>query len=205
MKATTSIVGCLLLLILNQARADDFQKIRQDDARGDYVAEAADLRPLAMDGNARAQTLLGMLYDMGTGVPQSYPKALALYKKASAQGSPVAERYLGIMYEFGHGVPRDMRQALRWEVKASKQNDPLALNQLGSMYANGNGVRTNRAFAFALYVYSVSADKDPKDGNPANRNGARLTKTMTPAEVMAGKAFIQRIHVEGLDSVLPSQ
>ena len=203
MKSTASIYGCVLVLMFNQARADDFQKVRQDDARRDYVSEAADLRPLAMDGNVRAETLLAMLYDMGYGLPQSYPEALVLYKKAAAQGSSMAERYLGIMYQFGHGVSRDMSQAFKWEVKAAKQSDPLAFNQLGSMYANGDGVRENKALAYALYVYSISVDKDPEDGNAANRNGARLRKTMTSAEVMAGRVFIQRIHSEGLDRVLP--
>jgi TPR repeat protein len=46
--------------------------------RGEYAVAARLLRPLAQQGDARAQFGLGFLYDTGQGVPQDYHEALNL-------------------------------------------------------------------------------------------------------------------------------
>src|SRR5215813_2786741 len=60
-------------------------------ARGDYVAAARRLEPLAAAGYARAQALLGFLYEYGRGVPQDYVGAAAWYTRAAEQGEPAAQ------------------------------------------------------------------------------------------------------------------
>ena len=35
---------------------------------------------------------LGLLYEKGQGVPQSYERAVELYKQSAAQGNPVSQR-----------------------------------------------------------------------------------------------------------------
>ena len=43
--------------------------------RGDYATALREWRPLAKQGNAKAQFVLGVMYDKGRGVPQDYAKA----------------------------------------------------------------------------------------------------------------------------------
>ncbi len=45
--------------------------------RGDYATTIRELRPLAEQGVAEAQFLLGVMYDKGQGVPQDYAEAVS--------------------------------------------------------------------------------------------------------------------------------
>ena len=71
-------------------------------------------RLLAERGDARAQTLLGLLHEHGRGVPQDYVAAAHWYSFAAAQGDPTAQYLLGLMYDKGHGVPRSHVLAYKW-------------------------------------------------------------------------------------------
>src|SRR3977135_358336 len=54
------------------AFADGLSRATAAYSRGDYVRAANELSPLALRGNARAQTLLGFMYENGFGVPQAH-------------------------------------------------------------------------------------------------------------------------------------
>jgi hypothetical protein len=75
------------------------------------------------DVRARAQNALGMLYQKGLGVRQSYRKALARYDKAMKLGSADAEDNLATMYEKGWGgrQNRDRARALRWSAEERRR------------------------------------------------------------------------------------
>jgi TPR repeat protein len=60
--------------------------------RGDYTMAMRLIRPLAEQGNAGAQTDLGVIYDTGLGVPQDYAQAVVWYHKAADQGDAGALR-----------------------------------------------------------------------------------------------------------------
>jgi TPR repeat protein len=68
----------------------------------------------ALRGNARAQGLLGFMYENGFGVPQAYDAAADLYQRAAVQGDPFAQSRLGLSYDKGHGVPQDVVLAYKW-------------------------------------------------------------------------------------------
>ena len=53
--------------------------------RGDYETALREWRPLAEQGNAKAQSALGIMYYEGRGVPQDYVQAVRWYRKAAAQ------------------------------------------------------------------------------------------------------------------------
>jgi hypothetical protein len=74
---------------------------------GDYARALRELRPLAEQGNARAQSTLGVMYAKGHGVPQDYKQAMAWFHKATEQGHAIAQINLGLMYDNGHGVPQN--------------------------------------------------------------------------------------------------
>ena len=63
-----------------------------DDAHELYGYETALplLKPLADQGYAEAQKLLGYMYEIGQGVPQDYERAAAWYRTAAAKGNAYA-------------------------------------------------------------------------------------------------------------------
>lgn len=94
-------------------------------ARGDYIAAAALLIPLAWQGDARAQGMVGYLYEHGKGVPQDFVVAAQWYGCAAEQGDATAQYLFGLAYDKGRGVPRDVVLSQKWLIlaaaRASKQ------------------------------------------------------------------------------------
>jgi TPR repeat protein len=82
--------------------------------RGDYETALRLIRPLAEQGDAKAQYNLGIMYDNGVGVPQDYVEAVKWYRMAAEQGFAGAQYNLGVMYANGRGVPQDSAEALKW-------------------------------------------------------------------------------------------
>jgi TPR repeat protein len=92
----------------------DYQAGMDANNRGDYATALREWRPLAEQGDARAQCSLGLLYENGDGVPRDYAKARQWYEKAAAQGEAKAQFYLGIQSAYGEGGSLDLVQAHMW-------------------------------------------------------------------------------------------
>ena len=92
----------------------DYQAGMDANNRGDYATALREWRPLAEQGDARAQFDLGLLYENGDGVPRDYAKAHRWYEKSAAQGGAKAQFYLGMQSAFGEGGPLDLVQAHMW-------------------------------------------------------------------------------------------
>jgi hypothetical protein len=71
-------------------------------------------RKAADQGNALAQSNLGLLYASGHGAPQDYTQAAMWYRKAADQGLVEAQYNLGMMYYNGRSVPEDYALAYMW-------------------------------------------------------------------------------------------
>ena len=69
----------------------------------------------------RAQTNLGSLYKIGSGVQLDYREAVKWYRKAAVQKYARAQTYLGQMYEQGLGVDKDLQLAVKWYKEAAAQ------------------------------------------------------------------------------------
>ena len=54
--------------------------------RGDYVPAIQLFRPLAAQGNAKAQHLIGVMYHRGEGVARNSVRAFAWFSRAAARG-----------------------------------------------------------------------------------------------------------------------
>jgi uncharacterized protein len=154
------------------ARADalaTLQAAQAADARRDYATELTLLRPLAEQGNAIAQGVLGVMYDDGLGVPQDYAEAFRWFRKAAEQGNVAAQGQLGSMYANGRGVPRDDAEAVRWSRKAAEHENAKAQFFLGAMYDKGRGVPQDDAEAVRWYR---------KAAQQGNSTGQALLGTM---------------------------
>jgi TPR repeat protein len=109
----------------------------------DMVSEVdlQQLKRLAAQGSASAQTKLGQLYESGRrGVPQDYVAARKWYEFAAAQGHAWAQSQLGQLYADGRGVPQDFKKAREWWEQSATQGVSQAQYNLGQLYANGKGV-----------------------------------------------------------------
>jgi TPR repeat protein len=82
--------GALAASLMVAALAGCVTTGRSEDAaaaynRGDYATATKLYRPLAEQGDARAQHALGVMYRHGQGVPQDYAQAYKWYKLAASR------------------------------------------------------------------------------------------------------------------------
>ena len=117
---------------------------------------------LANQGNAQAQSNLGVMYYEGKGVRQDYQKAVEWYTKAANQGDADAQHNLGLRYYNGEGVRQDYQKAFEWYTKAADQGDASAQNSLGVMYYEGEGVRQD--YRKAKERYGKACDNGLQEG-----------------------------------------
>ena len=80
---------------------------------GDYETALKELLPSARQGNAVAQTNLGLMYAKGEGVPRDDTEAVKWYRLAAEQGNAAGQYNLGHRYDEGGGVPQDHNEAVR--------------------------------------------------------------------------------------------
>jgi len=94
--------------------ADDLQDGIDAAQRGDFKTAYKLWLPLAEQGHAKAQYLLGSMYERGKGVPQDYKEAVKWYRLSAEQGDASAQFNLGMMYKAGQGVPQDYKESIKW-------------------------------------------------------------------------------------------
>jgi TPR repeat protein len=110
--ATLAILGTILAA---PARAAD-AVIDQSTiaAFGDPTNALRRIGSMVRSGNARAEALLGYIYEYGIGVPQSWSAAVDYYLLSAEHGDPTGQYLLGLMYDKGFGVSRDVVLAYKW-------------------------------------------------------------------------------------------
>jgi uncharacterized protein len=89
----------MLVAVAGVAAAGPFEDGRAALDRGDYVTAYRLLRPLAEQGDVRAQNDLGSMYQDGKGVPQNYTGAMKWYRRAAEQNYATSQFNVGLMYE----------------------------------------------------------------------------------------------------------
>ena len=94
--------------------------------RGDYTTALREMKPLAEQGDAKAQNYLGQMYIRGHGVPKNHREAARWFRKAAEQGEADARHNLGLMYYTGRGVPKNYKLAYMWYSLAAAQGHNAA-------------------------------------------------------------------------------
>jgi len=82
--------------------------------QGDYLNAARFYRVAAQQKDAGAQFNLGLMYDVGRGVPRDHAEAARWYRLAATQGVAGAQFHLGTLYLNGKGVPQNDVSAHMW-------------------------------------------------------------------------------------------
>ena len=140
----------VLAAVASTLRADDRDARRAFDAGRFEVARHLWL-PLAAAGDAEAALDLGLLYDLGRGVPQDSSTAYRWYRQAAKGGLAQAAFNVAVLLDSGAGVPRDGAEAALWYARAAAGGYPRAQYALAQLYAAGDGVPRNLATAEAWY------------------------------------------------------
>ncbi len=151
--------------------------------RGDSQTALKEFKALAENNDPRGQYGLGIMHDLGDGVPKSSEEAARWYRLSAEQGYADAQNNLGVMYENGEGVSRNYDEALNWYRKAAEQGNKDAPNNIGVMYLAGQGVP--RDYVKAYMWFTIAGKGDPE----AASNKKFLAKRMSPEEVTQGEVL----------------
>ena len=169
------------------ANAGSFEDGHDAYKRGDYATALSLLRPLATQGNADAQFVLGVMYKYGQGVVQDHKEAVKWFRLAAAQGDEFSQYNLGLMYDNGQGVVEDPKEAVKWYRLAAAQGFALAQSMLGTLYEVGRGVPQNYGRAHIWYNLSAS-NGDYNALKHRDRVGTKLNSSqIQQAQEMASK------------------
>ena len=93
---------------------------------GDFATALRQWKPIAEQGDARAQFNLGLMHKNGEGVPQDYGEAVKWFRAAAEQGHDKAQFNLAYMYSEGQGVLQDYVRAHMWGSLAAAQGNKIA-------------------------------------------------------------------------------
>ncbi len=121
----------------------------------DFKEAAVWYEKLAKQGDARAQTSLGLMYARGYGVEKNMNTARKWWSFAAAQNDPGAQFNLGVIYSRGDGVEPDYPQAAQWLNRASQRGHVQAQRLLGLLHYEGKGVERDPVRAY--YWLKVAA------------------------------------------------
>jgi uncharacterized protein len=153
--------------------------------RKDYKEAVKWYTKAAEQGDAEAQSNLGVMYQNGQGVPQDYKEAVKWYTKATEQGFAQAQSNLtdaqfslGAMYQNGQGVPQNYKEAIKWYRISAEQGNAETQYILGTMYRDGLGVLQDYALAHMWFnLCGSSGDKD------CVKNRNIVEEEMSPAQI----------------------
>jgi len=102
-------------------RSDKFENGLGEYTKSNYAKALELLRPIAEEGNAVAQSLLGRMYFRGEGIAQDYQEAAKWHHLAAEQGDKYSQHTLGSSYFYGVGVTKDYQEAAKWYHMATEE------------------------------------------------------------------------------------
>jgi len=149
-----------------------------DNALIDRSMETEELIAQAQKGTAEDQYNLGLQYEKGLAVPQSYVEAARWYRLSAMQGYPDGLYKLCEMSEEGHGLPQDYQEALRWCGLAAESGQGRAMFMLGRLYHMAHGVPQD--FVRAHMWYNLATANGYAE---AKKWRDRLADDMSPSQI----------------------
>jgi len=178
MKYFLWLLTTLIVVTMPSLAFGDYESGTAAFDRSDYDTALKEFNVLAEQNDPRGQYAMGLMYDLGTGVPLDFKEAVKWYKLAAEQGHPDAQNNLATLYEEGEGVERDSKEAAKLYMLAAQQGNFDAPNNLGTMYLNGVGVIRNYVTAYMwFHLGEMKGDKGAKS------NRKFVETRMNPAEI----------------------
>lgn len=176
------LVAAFVFVWAGVAAAQDFAEGMRAHLHKHYAESRRIFHALAEQGDARAQFMMGTIYEQGLGVPKDLATAARWYRLAADGGNASAQYNLGVFYQFGKGVPKDPTLAAHWLLKAAEQGHGRAQNNLSTFYFTGVGVRRDPVEAWKWLTLSAE-DLKGKGHDIALENRSVIEREMTPAQI----------------------
>lgn len=143
----------------------------------------------------QAEHYLGVMYEYGIGMTQSFTKAADLYRRATEKMYTDSMYYLALMYAYGRGVPQDFNRALPlWESAARLGHAPSAY-YVGLSRTHGYGCRVDYNQAINWFEMAASA-RDPSITKKAVAAMEELRRLMESAEE-TNEAIVEKYRKKG--------
>jgi hypothetical protein len=172
-----TILGMLVVPAFSQ------DELPQSPGNNSQLSDAiAEWMKKAEQGDASAQSYVGLSYELGQGVPYDYVLAVRWYLAAAEQGHATAQNNLGGLYESGRGVLYDYVEAARWYLAAAEQGHPLAQFNLGVMYDYGRGVPQDYIQAH-MWCNLAASDLTGERREQATKNRDLIAEKMTSEQI----------------------
>jgi TPR repeat protein len=145
------------------------------------------IKLIAERGDAKAQFLLGRMYENGSGTRESSTRAAKWYREAAEQNYAPAQYSLARLYAAGAGVRQNFAEAIKWFRRAAAQDYALAQNRLGVMYEKGEGVTQDQVEAYKWYTLAAGNDQNVF----AMANRETLALRLTAEQILEGQRRAQ--------------
>lgn len=195
----TALVLAIGLATIGAAAAGPLEDGQEAYRRKNYTQAFSLLRPEAERGQARAQYLVGRLYEDGFGVEQNYGEAARWYRAAAEQGDPLAQHALSVFYAVGWGVAADPAESVKWLRRSAEQGYYYAGNDLGSRYRMGRGVPQDDGLAYMWLDLAVENAPDAVKG-VISKARDEVGEAMTPEEIARAREQAARCKQSGYKS-----
>lgn len=126
-------------------------------ASGDIARARSLWLPLARGGSPEAAFRLGLLADLGEGVPEDAADAYRWFQRAAEAGYAAAEFNVASMKDSGRGTPHDAAGAAEWYARAAARGNRRAKYNLALLYTDGDGLPRNRPVARAWFRLAAAS------------------------------------------------
>lgn len=148
-------LALILVVALAAPASASLQAGLESFERGDYEQAEQELKPIADQGDPRAQYILGIMYLNSFVDAPSSGAAASLIRKAAEQDYLQAQTELARMYRVGDGVQQDYAEMAAWYRRAAEQGDVGAQLFLADSYAYGYGVEPDLVLAYMWYSIAI--------------------------------------------------
>ena len=199
------MLSAVLAAIAGTATAASFDDGQRAYDAGRFEEARRSWTPLAEAGDPEAQAGLGLLYDLGQGVPRDPALAYAWYRRAAEAGLALAQFNVAVMLDSGIGVARDPAQAATWYARAAVHGHGRAQYNLAQLYASGHGLPRNLVQAEVWYRAAAAGgltaaegklkeleDARSRPGPAAPAHGAGRLVPVMPVEPAQGRTVTAR-------------
>ncbi len=130
-----TLCASTILLCAGYSAGADLESARRAYQQKDYATAFKELTPLAEQGNAEAQFILGKMYLKGEGVIKDPSQAIKWFRASGAQGDANAQFFLGSFYLLPH---RNIAEGAKWLRLSAEQGNQDAQWLLGKALLQGD-------------------------------------------------------------------
>jgi PAS domain S-box-containing protein len=157
--------------------------------KGHHAVALRLVRPMAEQGDSRAQSLLGLIYSKGYGVQPDEAEGMKWYRRAADQGDADAQLEIGDRYYKGRGAPQDYSEAGRWYHLAANRGNAVAQYNLGISYARGEGVPQDNVLAHMWFNLAATRSTTSVSRGHAAGNRDAVARKLSPEQIDNAQAL----------------